>query len=749
MATQEDLLHALQLAHNSGDSAAAQDIAMMIHNGEYDASPVPKVPVPGGGDNTSGSPPKTFEGHPSNLSSGKDTLQVGPWDTKIPLPASTADQLAGIGSAFHDVGQGIGQKIGLTSSQDVHNSRATDRELMQDPNGRMGNIAGNAAIMAPAAMIPGMQGIAGATLGGAALGSMQPSESLGEQAANSGVGAAAGPLAHVLPAAGRAAASIPGVKPVMNFVGDMLPGGQQRAASRLATQFAGGPQQADAARLAIEQAGKSGALAGKYGINPTTAQVANNPGLAQMDRTLRNNGRFTTAFGDSDDANRNAIDNILTGISGTPAQRLRAATARDFSARTMYDDALNNPEHFVQPPKPGDASFGEAMDTAQGGTRAPGDNAPAAPMSGDTVTGLSDIGTRLQTLMQRPAMQDAMTNASRIAANFGKPLDNRNLIQQMHYAKMHLDDQIGASMAAGKTNDYRALLDTKHELLGVMDDLSPAYAQARANFQTASRPLNRMDVGEALRQKYSPGLGDQGSVSRNPATFANAYRDGDELAASTTGFGGATLANTLHPADIQGLDAAAAQLGRQGYAQNAGKAIGSNTGQNLDAAKDMNNIGSLEQALTPEGVKGASVYAALHHPALLPLGVMGAIQRRGAQGILGKAALDPDAMSQLLGPKASLMSKYLPSGITSSPVVGGTAASQLQAPTDEGYADGGQPKYEKSSTWDLLRQGWKELTGTPDSQPQNPNQPPAGTQPSGTVGADFDRRVQQSVDAQS
>jgi hypothetical protein len=746
MATQEDLLHALDLAHTAGDRAAAQDIAMMIHNGEYEPSPVPKVPGPPGAA-VQGAPPKTFEGHASNLSSGKDTLQFGPFDTHIPLPASTADQLAGIGSAFHDVGQGIGQKLGLTSSQDVHDTRATDRELMQDPNGRLGNIAGNAAIMAPAAMIPGMQGLAGATLGGATLGAMQPSESLGEQALNTGVGAAAGPVGAIIPATGKQIARIPGVKPVMNFVGDMLPGGQQRAASRLATQFAGGPQQADAARLAIEHAGKSGALAGKYGINPTTAQVANNPGLAQMDRTLRNNGRFTSAFGDVDTSNQSAIDNILTGISGTPEERLRAATAKSYLARTMYDDALNNPEHFVQPPKPGDASFGEAMDTAQGGVKTPGDNAPAAPMAGDTVTGLSDIGTRLQTLLQRPAMQDAMLNANRIAANFGKPIDERNLIQQMHYAKMHLDDQIGAAMAAGKSNDYRALLDTKHELLGVMDDLSPAYAQARANFHAASQPMNRMDVGEALRQKYSPGIGDMGGVSRNPATFANALRNGDQVAHSATDFGGATLANTLNPADIESLHAAGQQLGRQNYAQNAGRAVGSNTGQNLGAAEDMKNIGSLD-ALSPEGMRSAAIAAAVHHPALIPLSFLGGMQRRGAQSLLGKAALNPREMSALLAPKESLMSKYLPSGVTSSPVVGGTAASQLQAPTDDGYADGGQPKYEKSSTWDLLKQGWKELTGDSSQPAPNPPQEP-GTQASGTVGSDFDRRVQQGVDSQS
>ncbi len=164
----------------------------------------------------------------------------------------------------------------------------------------------------------------------------------------------------------------------------------------------------------------------------------------------------------------------------------------------------------------------------------------------------------------------------------------------------------------------------------------------------------------------------------------------------------------------------------------------------------MQSIGSME-GLSPESMRSATIATMLHHPALIPLNALGSLQRHGAQGLLGKAALDPAEMSKLLTPRESLMSKYLPSGITSAPVAGGVAASQVQAPgdPDASFADGGQPKYEKSSTWDLLRQGWKELTGTPDSPPQNPNQPPAGTQPSGTVGADFDRRVQQSVDSQS
>jgi hypothetical protein len=731
------LLQALFKAEAAGDTESATHIAAIIH-ANNDTTPAPTV-VPAPAPNTSGGQPGTFEGHPSALSSGADTLQVGPLDTHIPLPPKMADELAGVGSAFHDIAQGIGQKIGLSSSQDVRDTRNTNRELMQDPAGRTGNIMGNAAAMAPVAMLPGGASLAGGAVVGGLLGSLQPSESLGEQALNTGAGMAAAPVVHALPEAGRLVARIPGVRPTLNLASDLLPGGSQRAASRLATQFAGGPDQADAARLAIEQAGKSGALAGRYGIYPTSAQVANNPGLAQMDRTLRNNGAFTTRFGESDDANREAIDNILTGISGTPVQRLRAATARDFQARTMYDDALNNPEHFVQPPTPDMPSFANEAAAKKGLTQ---DGTPPVNNPNEPAAGLNDIGTRLQDLLQRPAMQDAMTNASRIAGNFGKTIDNRNLIQQLHYAKMHLDDQIGAAQASGKTNDFRSLLDTKNALLGVMDDLSPAYAQARKNFQTASKPMSRMDVGEALRQKYSPGLGDMGSTSRNPATFVNALRDGDDLAASATGFGGATLANTLHPEDIEQLGAAARQLGRQGYAQNAGRAVGSNTGQNLENQRAIQSVGNLN-GLMPEGggAHAATVAGMINHPALIPLGFLGGVRNRGAQGILANAALDPEEMGKLLTPKESLISRYLPSGITAPSVAGGVAATQQP----EGHADGGSVK--KFTFWDLAQQALHELTSP--STPEPPQPANDGTRASGTKGADFDRYVQAGVNSQS
>lgn len=695
-----ELLAALQAAHDKGDTQAAMAIAEMMS-----AQPVTHEPQTHTG-NTSGSGIK--QKPMSSLSSGDDTLQFGPLDTHIPLPSSTADQLAGVGSAFHDIGQGIGQKLGFTSAKDVHESRALDRELMHSANGRIGNILGNAAAFAPAAMLPGGQGVAASILTGAGLGAMQPSESLGEQSANTGIGAALGPVAHALPEAGRLIGKIPGVKTVGNYLSSMMPGGSGRAARRILGDAATMQGDTSLARLNLENASKSGALADKYGINPTTAQLAQSPGIASLDRTLRNEPKLANGFNDRDDANREAIDNILTGISGSPTDRLRAQAARDHRATSMYDDALNNPEHFVQPPDPAARSF-EAEEASKTGlpnaNGKPSTNDPSAPAAG-----LNDMGLRLQEILKRPAVADAMNNASRQAANRGKTLDSRNLIQQMHYAKIHLDGKISQAMNSGDTTELGGLMDSKNALVAVMDDLSPAYAEARGNFRTASRPLNRMEVGEALRQKYSPGLGDMGSTSRNPATFVNALRDGDSIAQRATDFNGATLANTLHPMDLEALNEAAHQLGRQSYAQGAGKAVGSNTGQNIANREALDEVGSLHSMLPPEGVGAAGIALALHHPALIPLGITGSLTKTATKAKLADTMLHPDVARDMLNHQ-SLTDKYLPEG------VGYTGAGLNADQNDQGYADGGPVDMHgnpihKPTFWELVKTAAGELTGS-------------------------------------
>jgi hypothetical protein len=581
---------------------------------------------------------------------------------------------------------------------------------------------------------------------------------------------ATGKVPAVASAIGRTAP----VRAAVNLASDYLPGGVDRATNRVISDAAnntpnGGAtaakdaiQQHLDAQAALARAGRSGALAPdgtpipstgpqdlatKYGISPTGTQVAGSPGLAQLDRTIRNQGPEAAGpLNDADTQNRAAIDNILKGISGTPEERLRAMTARDFNARTAYDDALNNPEHFVPPPTADDRIFANEANAKNGitqdGTQSTNDP-NAAP------TGLNDIGARLQDLLQRPAMQDAMNNANRIAANFGKTIDQRNLIQQMHYAKMHLDDQIGAAQAAGKSNDFRALLDTKNTLLGVMDDLSPAYKDARQSFQTASAPLNRMDVGNALRQKYLSALQEASGTGSRPSMFLDALRrdDGDTLAQQATGFSGASLDKILTPEDMAALDAARGQLGREAFAQNSGRGVGSNTGQNLAGADVLNSVGNMRAATGPMG----TIAGAITHPAISAgLDLLGTGRRAATKANIGKVLADPDLLRQALTPKTTgpgaVSSGLHPVAMPAS--VGATSASDTDA---NNMADGGQPEYQKSSFWDLAKQAWKELSGSEDTPAPAPptSQQSAGTTASGSVGADFDRRVDAAVADQS
>lgn len=486
------------------------------------------------------------------------------------------------------------------------------------------------------------------------------------------------------------AASAP-VMRATHYVSDLLPGGAARASDRLINMYAndtpggrGVAQQNVQAHVDAEkslaQAGQSGALATKYGISPTGTQVSGSPGLAQLDRTIRNQGEGVAApLNAADTANRGAVVDILKGISGTPEQRLRAATARDFAARTAYDDALNNPDHFVQPPGPSNPSFAAEAAAKQGLTQ---DGTPPINNPNESAVGLNPVGERLQEVLQRPAMQTAMQDAKMQAANRGVKLDDRNLMQQLHYAKLSIDGQISAASRTGDSTTMGGLLDTKNTLLGVMDDLSPAYKQAREGFRDASRPLNRMDVGEALRQKYLSALQDASGTGSRPTMLLEALRreDGDTLAQQATGFNGATLEGTLNPADLNALDAARAQLGREAFAQNAGRGVGSNTGQNLASQTAIDSIGNASSAAGHLGELGL----AIHNPLVsIPLGMRGSAVKMAAKQKIANTLASPEDLA------ASLKKQYT-----------GRVPDAVAIPGAVGANDDGQVK----NFWDLTQQ---------------------------------------------
>lgn len=172
--------------------------------------------------------------------------QDGPWTAYTAKPKepsysptdgmSTFDKLAaGAGKAMVDTARGAGQWLGLTDRADVAESRRMDGPLMSTGAGKIGNFVGNAAMMAPASLIPGAASIPGAAMIGTAMGAAQPSVSTGETFANMALGGAGG-------AAGQFAA---------NKIGALATKSLSNKNAAFASQ-----QAADAQKFAAAQAGR-------------------------------------------------------------------------------------------------------------------------------------------------------------------------------------------------------------------------------------------------------------------------------------------------------------------------------------------------------------------------------------------------------------------------------------------------------------------------------------------------------------
>ena len=465
--------------------------------------------------------------------------------------------------------------------------------------------------------------------------------------------------------------------------------------------------------------------------------------MAQLDRTIRNNGPDVAApLTNRDSTNQASIQNILESKAGTPESRDSLGRLRDAAAKSSYQAATTAPEHQgVIPPGQDARSFANELAAKHGIGQegAPSSNDPAA-----TPEGLNDAGVRLQSLLQRPAMQDAMANAGRQAANRGVSIDSSNLIQQLHYAKLHLDGKISAAMKSGDSTELGGLMDTKNELGQVMDKLSPTYAAAKEQFQQLSQPINRADVAEALRQKYSSGLTDMGGTGNSPTRFADALRqpNADALAQRATGFSGARMNKIMSPQDMADYQVAAEQMARQQRAQTLGRAPGSNTGQNVVNQRTLDNIGSLNQVNESMG-PGANLALTVHNPiAAIAGGMRGAGVRKAAMPRIAQIMADPELAAE------TLRQRYqVPNGPTSQLAGAAGPASMVGATQQPQMASGGSvdSSYKKSSFWDLVSQAIKEATGP--SSPPAPAPPNDGTVASGSVGRDFDRSTDAQVQA--
>lgn len=119
--------------------------------------------------------------------------------------------------------------------------------------------------------------------------------------------------------------------------------------------------------------------------------------------------------------------------------------------------------------------------------------------------------------------------------------------------------------------------------------MAPSYREARATFAEMSKPLNEIDIAQAIQNRAANAV----TGRLEPNAYSRAFSD--QTARGSTGFQGATLENTLSPEYMSGLTNIQKDLARGQFAQTAGRGAGSDTVQKLAFSNiaDQSGLGML------------------------------------------------------------------------------------------------------------------------------------------------------------
>lgn len=426
----------------------------------------------------------------------------------------------------------------------------------------------------PAAVVPVGGGASVAAnvgrlaLAGAAPGALEYG-SAGERAARAGFGAAAGVTGGVaVPAAGRfVAKAVPAIGRTAKAIAEPLyAGGREAIAGRTLNRAAGEGAEEVIAKLA-------NAAELLPGSAPTVAQVAENGGLAALERATA--AARPAEFAERGMEQAAARVGALRGIAGDDVARAAAVEARKAATGDLYSQATA-------------ANY--------------------------------KVDPRLDRLLQTPAMQQALSRAKTLAENNQRPfafdVAGSNVLgsvgnqtstasrqitgQGLQDLKMAMDQMLTdpASGYAGAAGN--AVKELRGQLLNWMEGANPAFKTARTKYAEMSKPIGQMDIGKELLTKLEPALNDYGALARETASkYATGLRNADQTARAATGFKGSGMADVMEPGQMQVFEGIAKDLARKANASELGKGPGSDTFQKMA----MSNIA--EQSGAPGVVGGA------------------------------------------------------------------------------------------------------------------------------------------------
>ena len=554
---------------------------------------------------------------------------------------------AGAGKALADIPLGIRQLVGMAPQSEVDEVKKRDEALMNSGGGITGNILTQIGMaLAPGGGLlrtgkaigsPGLAAAgkailsAPATLGGAATSAgmgalqsgIQPVATGDSRAKNMMIGGAAG---AAVPVAGMA------LKGASAAVEPLYEGGRNQIIGR-ALREAAGPNVDDAVR------GLSNAPQLVPGSLPTAGEAAGSPGIAAMQRAA--------AAVDPEAYGRRAIEqnaarvNALRSVAGDEGQKTFFEASRKTAADDLYKQAFDKGTDIFRDP-------------------ATGQFLPKNVVAG--------VKGEITNLTKRPAVQEAIDRARKLAANEGFKIDDPSgSVRGLHYVKTALDDMIEQAGKRGQANEQRILVGLKDRMLTTIDRLSPDYAQARVTFREMSKPINQMEVGESILNKSTSALESMGGQPRlYPENLARALREADQTAQRATGFSGARMADVMDPAQMATLNAVKDDLGRNVFSQNAGRGAGSDTVQKLAMSNLMQRSGLPMGVVNIPGVGRAGNWAYQNADELMKLK-------------LAQALLDPKATAQIMkeaAPNVSteMIAKALRATLTPA-AIGGAAGS--------------------------------------------------------------------------
>lgn len=365
-----------------------------------------------------------------------------------------------------------------------------------------------------------------------------------ERAKRAAIGGASAAAVPLVAAAAKSAAS---------FAEPLYEAGRRRVVGRTLNRVAGDPS-------VIQKLENAAPLV--PGSMPTVGQVAENGGLAAMERSAAAANPADYAARSMEQAS--ARLNALRGIAKDDAAMASAEGARKTASQSLYQQA--------------DA-------------------------------GVAPLDSYFKGLQMRPQFKDAVARAEKLAKDQGlteiffRDKDGKPVAligEGAHFIKKALDEagefgsasytsKTGAS-AANKTNDlFQKWLEKS----------IPEYEAGRAAYEAGSKPINQMQVGRALMDKAAPALADYGALGKETgAAYGTAMRNADQVAANATGMSGATMRNVLDPSQFDLVQNIARDIARKTNAQDLGRGAGSDTFQKLS----MQNIA--EQSGMPRAVGG-------------------------------------------------------------------------------------------------------------------------------------------------